>query len=225
MINLALAVSMAWISISAQAAPQPAGRWEGTIDLPRKQVRVTVDLVQTPEGKWTGSLAFPEVGGTASNLTSVIVKGAMVSMQSMEALCGLDGTLTADGAAITGEFVSASLRSVPVPMRLRRAGQVQGVWEGVLRIPATWEGGDPPEGITRRLRIRLASNDGGATGIFQNQKAELPVTGIVQNGAHVQFEIRASGAVFKAELKGDELAGEWSQFNADPVGLTLKRVR
>lgn len=132
------------------------------------------------------------------------------------------------------------LRSVPVPMRLKRVGEaraklpvgngpisgdVQGVWEGALRIRRTWEGGDPPEGTTLQLRIRLAAGEGGATGIFPNQKTESPITGIAQDGRRVQFEVRASGAFYRAELKGGELKGQWSQFNSDPVSLTLKRVR
>ncbi len=234
------AVFVTSLSLFGQSATTPAGHWEGTIDLPQKQVRVAADLVQNPDGKWAGSVGFPDLGGTAARLTSIIVKGAMVSVQSMEALCALDGTVAADGSTIKGEFVSALLRSVPVPMRLKRVGEarlkppagngsisgdVQGVWEGALRIPRTWEGGDPPEGTTLQLRIRLAAGEGGATGIFPNQKTESPITGIAQDGRRVQFEVKASGAFYKAELKGGELTGQWSQFNSDPVSLTLKRVR
>jgi hypothetical protein len=221
----------------------PAGHWEGTIDLPQKQVRVSVDLDRNAGGKWAGSVGFPDLGGSASAFTSAIVRDATVSLQSMESLCGLDGTMAADGSTIKGEFLSAQLRSVPVPMQLKRtsappsapaagnsriAAEAQGTWEGSFRILKTWEGGDPPEGTTIQLRIRLAGTESGATGgargVFPNQNNELPVTAIVQSGDRLQFEIKAAGAVFKARLKGGELTGEWSQFNSDPVSLTLKRA-
>jgi hypothetical protein len=231
------------VSLSGQNASGPAGHWEGTVHLREKQVRVSLNLAQNSDGKWTGNVDFPDVGGTPTALTSVIVKGATVSLQSMEALCGLDGTMAADGSAINGEFLSATLRTVPVPMELKRVGgprfpegvkstqisaEVQGVWEGSLKIVRTWEGGDPPEGTTLRLRIKLAAGANGATGsaagIFPTQNNELPVTAIVQDGDSVRFEVKASGSAFKAHLKGDELTGEWSQFNSAPVSLTLKRT-
>lgn len=232
-----------WISLFGQNAAGPAGHWEGTVDLREKQVRVSVDVAQNPDGKWTGSVDFPDLGGTPAALTSVIVKDATVSLQSMEALCGLDWMMAPDGSAVNGEFLSANVRRVPVPMQLKRVGaprlsqqvkstqisaEAQGVWEGSLRIPRTWEGGDPPEGTTLRLRIRLAGGENGATGsaagIFPTQNNELPVTAIVQDGDRLQFEVKASGTVYKARLKGDELTGEWSQFNIEPVNFTLKRV-
>jgi hypothetical protein len=243
MIRFTCAVLLTSLSLLGQSAATPAGHWEGTIDLRQKQVRVSVDLDRNAEGKWAGRVGFPDVGGGASALTSVIVKDATVSLQSMEALCGLDGTMSADGSTIKGEFLSAQLRSVPVPMQLKRtsappsapaagnsriAAEAQGTWEGSFRILKTWEGGDPPEGTTIQLRIRLAGTESGATGgargVFPNQNNELPVTAIVQSGDRLQFEIKAAGAVYKARLKGGELTGEWSQFNSDPVSLTLKRA-
>lgn len=73
------AVFVTSLSLFGQSATTPTGHWEGTIDLPQKQVRVAVDLVQSPDGKWAGSVGFPDLGGTAARLTSIIVKGAMCS--------------------------------------------------------------------------------------------------------------------------------------------------
>jgi hypothetical protein len=151
--------------------------------------------------------------------------------------------MAADGSTIKGEFISAHLRSVPVPMRLKRvaasrpaspaantriSAKAQGTWEGALRILRTWEGGDPPEGATIQLKIRLADGEngstGGVSGILPDRSTELPVTAIVQDGDRLQFEVKASAAVYKARINGNELTGEWSQFNTDPVSFTLKRV-
>jgi hypothetical protein len=166
-IGFAVAVWVAWLSMPAQAAPKPSGRWEGTIDLARKQVRVVVDARRRRHGR---RIRFRFV-----------------------AKCPCPDAAEESGRRLGSGHLGRCAEDSRDLGRRRPAGR--------HHAPAQDQAG------------------GG------RRQADLPVTGVVQNGSQVQFEIRASGAVFKGELKGGELSGQWSQFNAGPVSLTLKRVR
>jgi hypothetical protein len=90
-----------------------------------------------------------------------------------------------------------------------------GTWEGTLNVKET----------TLRLVLTLANGPDGATGklvsVDQNN-VEIPVTKITEEGAHVKLTVSMVGGGFEGDLKGDELAGTWTQ-GPGSLPLVFKR--
>jgi hypothetical protein len=89
----------------------------------------------------------------------------------------------------------------------------------------TWEGALDVKGTTLRLVLTLANGPDGATGklvsVDQNS-IEIPVTKITEEGAHVKLTITMVSGGFEGDLKGDELAGTWTQ-GPGSLPLVFKR--
>ena len=63
----------------ASAAGEPAGRWEGAIRIPGRELPLVVDLAPGATGGWTGSLIMPGFGLKGAPLSNVVVGGADVA--------------------------------------------------------------------------------------------------------------------------------------------------
>lgn len=219
----------------AQSEPLGAGHWEGTIQLPKKNVRVNVDLARN-EKQWAGSLTLPDLAFSPVVFAGVIVDGSHLTLSSRESMLQIEGTLSSDGRSFKGDFISGFMLAVPVPIELHSATEgrpaalpasgpltsdLEGKWEGSLVLTSSWEENDQRVGVATPVRIVLRRGpDGSASGAF----GEFPLSAIRQRGTRLQFEAKGAGAVFVGDLKGDELAGQWTQFDADPVSLTLRRA-
>lgn len=244
-ITLAAALTLLPMAVLAAAPADPAGsgHWEGTIQISNKSVKVTVDLARSQTGEWVGALGLPEQNLTRVAVSNISVKDGSVSFESREWLFAVEGKISPDGKSIEGDFVSAFLLHVPVPVRLERvleaiiqepcgstplSKNLEGTWEGVLTLGASWEKDDQRAGSTVTVRVTLANVPGGAaTGTLKKSgttEPNLPITGIQQSQNSLRFEVRGAGATYVAELKDRELVGEWRQFDLDPVPLTLRHI-
>jgi len=238
MFSRGFAVLLAGASLAVgQSGLAGAGHWEGTIRLPNKTVRVNVDVARNDKQQWIGSLAMPELAFTPIVFGDVAIDGSAVTLSSRESMLQIEGTISADGKSIKGGFVSAFLLAVPVAIELRRTAEPQvavaissgpisseaeGTWTGNLTLKTSWEDNDQRTGTPTPVRITLGhAADGNASGAFD----KLPLSSIRQQGTHLQFEAKGASAVFVGEIEGDELTGQWTQFDADPVALVLHRAQ
>jgi len=230
--NAILLVVLATSTLSAQQQPSVAGRWEGSIQVPSREVGIVVDLAKNEKGEWIGSLDLPAQGAKGSPLSNISVKDAAVGFQ----LLGIPGTpafqgkLSADGKSISGDFAQAGKT---FPFQLKRTGDAQ-----VTIIPkstpitkqmeGTWEGVLDAGGHTLRLVLKLSTAaDGAAVGTIdspdQNAK-DIALNTITQKGSSVHFDIRAINGSYDGNLNKDgmELMGEWTQGGVS-LPLTFKR--
>src|ERR1700731_3223191 len=83
-----------------RAEESASGRWEGSVQIPDRELTLIVDLAQTENGAWTGSVIIPgfDVKGKAVN--DLAVKGSEVSFaiatgRGLQAV--LKGHVAADG--------------------------------------------------------------------------------------------------------------------------------
>src|SRR4051794_843098 len=68
-------------------AENPAeGRWEGSIKIPERELRLIVDLAQDKSGAWTGSITLPGLSVKGSALTDIALKDAELSFAIQSAL-------------------------------------------------------------------------------------------------------------------------------------------
>jgi len=233
------AAALCWSCVQAEVAP---GHWEGSIKLPLKQARVAVDLSKSVDGQWSGTVAFPEVGNSPIKFDTITLDGASLVLMSRACVCMIQGKLSGDGRSLDGEFISGVLHRVPVPAQMKWTGEpeanlppasrvisneVAGNWTGDLMLGKSWEG-DDEKPLALQIRVLLARDadgigSGTCTNVFNASKLE-PVSSVTQQETTVRFEIDGVGAVYVGRYQDGQIVGRWSQFNHDPVDLTLRRA-
>lgn len=227
---------------TGSADPAGSGHWEGTIQIAQKSVKVTVDLARGRTGEWAGFLALPDQQLTPVAFSKIGIGDGSVYLEARESMLGVDAKLSADGQSIEGDFLSAFLLHVPVPIRLRRVAQpvmqapagstlskdLEGTWEGVVKLGASWEADDPRAGSTIAVQVTLSNGPGGvATGTLKkpgSAEPALALSVIQASQSGLRFEVKGAGAAYVAHLQDNELSGEWRQFDLEPVTLKLARV-
>ncbi len=106
---------------AAAEVPGAAGHWEGAIQIPGQELGVVVDLAPGPDGAWTGEIDIPLQGAKDLALADVTVKGNEVgfAIAGVPGAPTFQGTLSADGQSIAGQFVQAGAN---FPFKLARKG-------------------------------------------------------------------------------------------------------
>jgi len=220
--------------------PAGSGHWEGSIRLPKKTLAVAVDLTRSAQG-WAGSLTFPGLAFSPIPLAGISVSNGSASFLSQESLLKIDATLSADQQSMEGTLISGFLLTVPVAVELRRSGEprmsasvsngqitgdIEGVWEGTITPKPSWEPDDPRIGPPVQVRLRFSrGRDGVASGSFSsNGAAGIALSAIRQQGSSLRFDVQGAGAVFDGHLDGEELIGEWVQFDADSIQVAFHRA-
>jgi len=212
---LALIVVVSLLSFGAQVASFPAGRWEGIIRIPERELGITLDLAKTAAGIWIGSISVPLSTSIDVPLGNISIDGTVVRFTAtLPAKASFDGTLTEAGA-LSGTVSSVDGRA---PFELVRKGAPR----VVLPPPSTalpsefsgvWEGTLERSGRVTRVGVTLSSApDGAATGVLAASGAEIPLTTVTFAGADVRFESRAVSGTYVGTLgPAGEIAGEWAE--------------
>jgi hypothetical protein len=214
----------------SQSKPAGSGHWEGTVQVPDRDLKVAIDLAQNEKGEWIGTIAVPEQNLRDLPLAKIVVKGTSVAFE-LPGIPGdpaFQGDLSPDGKAIKGDLAQGggsfpmqvkwvSEASVKLPAKSTPIGkELEGVWEGVLATP---------DGQNLRIRVTLANGADGATGTFASLDQsgnEMPLTTIAQKDSQLTFELKMAGIGYSGELKGDRLVGTFTQGPAS-LPLTFKR--
>jgi hypothetical protein len=219
-------------SASAQSTPGPAGtgHWEGALSVQGKELRLEVELVARSADKWEGSAAFPDMNAKGLMLSAIAVQGQAVTF-AIKGVPGdptFKGTLSKDSKTLSGDFIQG-----PV------AGTFTLAWKGEAKFEAppknapltkdfegTWEGTVEVNGNKLRLGLKLANQDGAATGTLiaiDQGGVEIALSEIVQTDAHLKFTVPVIGGTYEGDLKDDQITGTWSQ-GGGSTPLNLKRA-
>jgi hypothetical protein len=211
----------------AQSPAGPSGHWEGTIQMPDRELTFDLDMVNNNQG---------EIGGTihvsGGNGPGFPVKVA-VRDRSIDFHARVDqpfsGVFSADGKSISGDY---SLAGFPIPFSMSRTGdagiqapeksapigkELEGTWDGTLDVDGA------------RLRFVLAmrnQSDGTSAGTLVSVDEgglEVPVTITPQGSAGVALDFRAVGASYTGTWNRErrELAGTYRQ-GAFTASLTFR---
>jgi hypothetical protein len=216
----------------AQTGAGPAGHWEGSIQLPDREVQILLDLAKDEKGAWAGTFAQ-----TTQNVRNVPLADIKVEDKSVKFRisagganapsfdCNLDGpsamscTLNTPGGSVTAPFKRTGDAKVELPKSSPAvAGEFEGNWEGTLETP----GGslhlvihfkNQPD---KTVSATLDSPDQNSMG--------LPLTDVVQKGSAIEFQLRLVNGGYKGTLNKEttQLAGEWNQ-GGNSLPLTLKK--
>jgi hypothetical protein len=208
---------------SAQTAGTPAGtaagHWTGAVETPGQPLEIQIDLKPTTPPEWMGTISIAAQNIKALPLEKIEAKDKAVSFVIKQApgTPTFTGTLSADGATITGEFTQGG---ASFPFKLTRAGEavfpppppkstaigkeLEGTWAGALEVG----------GRTLRLTLKLANGADGATGSIisvDQGNAEVSIASIVQKDAHLELQLPAISGGWSGDLKDGKLVGTWTQ--------------
>jgi hypothetical protein len=127
----ALAPLLATVAIDAQNAPAIAGKWEGTLiprvqrgsrDLSSRANRPrlpTVVIIETAsDGTHSGTWASTSQNGI-TEISKITIEGDIVRIDVQNWRGSFEGTLSADGSTLDGQWTQAGLIS---PFVLKKAG-------------------------------------------------------------------------------------------------------
>lgn len=162
--------------VCAQGAVDPAGAWEGAIELPGSALKVLLDLSRD-KGAWAGKLSIPQQGAKDLAVAGLKVEGGAVAFT----LPGIPGTpafageLDATGE-IRGRFTQGGQT---FPFRLARAATAAAAEAKALaaleadieRIRADWKVPGLSVAVVRNGQIVLAKGFG-----LRDVERRLPMT-------------------------------------------------
>jgi murein DD-endopeptidase MepM/ murein hydrolase activator NlpD len=100
----------------AQQAPDLAGRWEGALKAGATTLRVVLDVSRTVDGLLLGTLTSLDQGNSRIPIDRIDVKGQAVHFEASAVRGSYDGTVSADGARISGTWTQGA----PLPLELTR---------------------------------------------------------------------------------------------------------
>jgi hypothetical protein len=211
-------------AVARQSTPAPSGHWVGTLEA-GASLGVEVDLARQGADAWRGTFSVPAQGQKGIPLSDVTVKNTSVEFAIKGGMGDprFKGELSADGKTITGTF-SQGGGSFPLTLTWKGEPQFEApVKNAAVSKPllGTWEGTLDVKGTMLRLVLTLANGPDGATGklvsVDQNN-FEIPVSKITEEGSRVKLVITMVSGGFEGDLKGDEIAGTWTQ---GPLSLPL----
>lgn len=215
----------------AQTASKATGHWQGKIQIPERELGITVDLDRSPKGVWIGSMSV--VGSTAVDvpLSSITVEDTAVRFTaSLPEHASFNGHLSEDASSLSG---TASSAAGEAPFELTRNGEAN------VKVPppssplskdfeGTWEGTLEDGGKLLRVVLKLTpAADGIATAtlisVDQGNK-EIPATTVTIKEKQLQLEARAVSGTYSGTLGANgAIAGEWAQ-RTNRLPLTFKRA-
>jgi hypothetical protein len=221
-------------SLLAQPAVDPAGHWEGSIQVqPNMEINVEIDLDKNGNGELAGTFSQPAQGVKGLPLSTVAVESRSVRfvVKGGPEAATFQGTVSADGKSMSGNVNQAGhsvpfhltrtgdARIAPAPKNAPIGKELEGTWNGALEI----------NGAQMRLVVKMANQpDGTATGTVvspDGSGVEIAIA-IAQKASNVTLEVTSVGASFTGVLNaaGTELAGTWTQ-QGSTLPLTLRLAK
>jgi hypothetical protein len=221
-------------SLGAQVAADPSGHWEGTIQVPEREVRIEVDLAKSAKGDLAGTFGNPARNVAGLPLANVAVDGKSVRFVLKVNSGGgtFEGVLGDDGKSMSGKFNTAE-GGYSIPFTLTRTGdakieppaksasigkELEGTWNGALDV----------DGKHVRLVLKMANQpDGTATGSLLSVDGgglEVPII-MTQKGSTLTLAIKAVGSSYAGTLntEGTALVGTYTEGTV-VLPLTFQRA-
>ena len=213
----------------AMAQPNPAGHWQGKIQVPNREMPVTVDLARNASGAWIGSMTVATSTSVDVPLTGISVDDGTVKFSAaLPERATFSGRFSADGAKLLG---TASNAAGEAPFELARAGEAN------VKVPppstalpkefeGAWEGALEAGGKTVPIAMKLtAAPDGQASAILTAEGKDVPASTVTVKDKLLDLELRAVSGTYHGTLGANgEIAGEWTQ-RGNHMPLSFRRAK
>jgi hypothetical protein len=223
-------------ALVSRADENAAGRWEGTVKIPSRELVLVVDLAagSGDSGGWQGSITVPELGIKGAPLTDIGVKSDTVVFSIKSALADqragpakFNGHFVGEGK-LTGDFLQAG-NSAPFALEKTGPPQVEPPPHSTAiakEIEGEWKGGYELFGYPRKVTIKLQNHGAeGATAEFVivgRKENKLPVDHVVQEGEFLTIDSHETGLSFEGRTRKGEIQGTILQGPLE-IPVTLRR--
>lgn len=232
---LAVALTGALSTLPAQTADSAAGHWEGSLQLPNREVNLVLDLAKNDKQSWIGHLSFVGGGPQEVPLEDLRIGSDTVAFRLGGGLPDpplFEGKLDPGQKTITG---TATQGGNPVEFKLKRTGEakvvvpvasapvskdLEGNWEGTL------EAGQPLR-LVLKLKNDAQGHASGSLVSLDQGATDLPLSSIVQDGSKLTYVVKLVGGKYSGSLNEakTELTGEWSQGGRSlPLKMTRQKA-
>ena len=214
-----------------------AGRWEGSVQIPERELKVVVDLAQQGNGgAWIGSIIIPGLNIKGAALSDIAVNGREITF-------AIKSALAADGAGppkfkaqlagdetLSGDFVQAGNSA---PFRLMKIGppQVELPPKSTnvsQEIEGEWKGEYELFGYARHVTVKLTNHSAAGAAaefvVLGKKTNNLPVDLVTQEGDLLTINSHETGISYEGRLdrKAGEIKGTFTQGPID-LPLVLRR--
>jgi hypothetical protein len=224
-------------SLLSRADENAAGRWEGTVQIPERELVLIVDLAagSGDSAGWQGSITIPGLGIKGAPLTDIASTGDNVAFAIKNALADqragpakFNAHFVA-GGKLAGNFVQAG-NSAPFAMEKIGPPQVETPPHSTAiakEIEGEWKGGYELFGYPRKVTIKLQNRGtDGATADFVivgRKENKLPVDRVVQEGEFLTVDSHETGLTFEGRARNGEIQGTVIQGPLE-IPVTLRRT-
>ena len=216
---------------AAFAQTGPAGHWEGTVQVPNREIQITVDLAQDAKGSWIGTFSQNQSGPSVP-LADIKVADKNVKFRlavgganapdfdcNLENPASMPCTLNTPDGSLTTTVKRTGEAKVELPkLGPAVSAELEGNWEGSLETP----------GGTLRLVVHFKNQPDktvkATLDSLDQNSTDLPLTDVVQTGSAVEFQLRLVNGGYKGTLNKEatQLSGEWTQ-GGSSLPLALKK--
>jgi hypothetical protein len=200
----------------ACAGPQsPEGRWEGSLQIPGRELRLVVDLAQDGSGAWRGSIIIPGLGIKGAPLSNLVVTDTNLTFDSgnllrtpthgpatfkahLSAVDGLAGEMSQGGNVavfLLQRIASPQVESLPRSTAVGR--EIEGRWIG------DYELGGYPRHVTITLENHAAAGATARFVIVGKQTTNLPVDLVIEEGNFLRIESQTDHVAFEGRFFKD----------------------
>jgi hypothetical protein len=216
---------------AALAQTGPAGHWEGTLQLPNRELRIAVDLDKDDKGAWIGTFVQGDQNDRNAPLANIKVDDKTVKFRiavgsnapdfdcALESSASMKCTLTTPGGSLTASMKRTGEAKVDLPKPSPAvSAELEGNWEGTIETP----GG--PLRVIVHLKNQPDQTVKATLDSLDQNSMDLPLTDVIQKGSAVEFQLKFVSAAYKGTLnkEASEITGEWNQ-GGTGMPLTLKK--
>ncbi|HEY3661942.1 MAG TPA: hypothetical protein VGL24_02185 [Chthoniobacterales bacterium] len=231
-------VALLLASSAFAAAKEMSGRWEGSIQIPGRELPLIIDLKGSGEKELTGSVIIQGLGVKGVPLADFAVKANEISFVIKDALgnesvgpAKFQGSLSEGGDVLSGNFVQAG-NSAPFSVRKTGTPQVDPPRRSTAigkDLVGEWKGDYEMDGYPRHVTLTLANSGSGSANaqfaVVGKRTNKPPVEFISDENGFLTFEAPTFGITYEGRLRKE--AGEIKgTFKIGPFErpLVLKRT-
>ena len=222
------------LALVGRAEEAASGRWEGSAQIPARELTLVVDLGQDSHGFWIGSIIIPGLNLKGAHLTEIAVKDSSASFAIKTARgvrATFKGNLNADGT-LAGDFVEAG-NTAPFVLKKTGPPQVEVLPRSTAirkELEGEWKGEYELFGSPRKVTIKLVNR--GAEGaaaefvIIGKNTKHLRVDLVTQEGDLLTIDSHESGISYEGrfEKATSEIKGTFIQAGIE-LPLVLRRAK
>ena len=215
---------LAWVLLglafahSVAADERVAGRWEGTIQVPGRELRAVIDLAQQ-NGAWSGAVTMPDLNLKNAELAKIAVDGDDISFELRTALAdpqrgpaGFKGRFDG-GGKLGGDFTQGG-NSAPFTLTKIGPPQIEPPRRSTAiakELEGEWKGSYELFGYPRQVTIKLQNRGAeGATADFVivgRKENKIPVTLVTQEGSFLVIDSPETGLTFEGQVEKEAIRG------------------